>query len=150
MRAALLGIVSVCVALGACDPDVPVELQPDGVLRASLGLTDRDVVHMIQLRGRGVAEVAEPGELQAEPGSWVSFQGGDARGHVVRFDTLALTPAALAWVRETDQVESPPLLTPASRWVVSFEGAPEGAYPFAVEGSGELGSGRIELRTESR
>jgi hypothetical protein len=150
VRIAPLVIALLGVTLGACEPEVPVELRPDGVLRASLGLTDRDVVHIIQVRGRGVAEIAEPDDLRIQPGAWVSFQGGDTRGHVVRFDTLALAPAALDWVRQTDQVESPPLLTPASRWVVSFAGAPEGVYPFAVEGSGELGFGRIELRTESR
>jgi hypothetical protein len=150
VRAAPLVAALLGVTLGACEPEVPMELRPDGVLRASLGLTDRDAVHIIQVRGRGVAEVAEPEHLQIGPGAWVSFQGGDTRGHVVRFDTLALGPAALDWLRQTDQVESPPLLTPASRWVVSFEGAPEGVYPFAVEGSGELGFGRIELQTESR
>ncbi len=138
------------VALVACEPEVPVELRPDGVLRASLGLTDRDAVHIIQLRGRGVAEISEPSELAIEAGAWVSFQGGDTRGHVVRFDTLALSATALDWVKQTDQIESPPLLTPASRWVVSFAGAPVGVYPFAVEGSGELGFGRIEIRGEGR
>ena len=145
-----LVVALICVTFAACEPEVPVELRPDGVLRASLGLTDRDVVHTVQVRARGVAEIAEPSELPIEEGSWVSFQGGDTRGHVVRFDTLALGAAALAWVRQTDQVESPPLLTPASRWVVSFEGAPVGIYPFAVEGSGELGFGRIEIRGEGR
>lgn len=150
VKKALLVIALFGAGLAACEPEVPVELRPDGVLRASLGLTDRDVVHIIQLRGRGVAEIAEPSELPIEEGAWVSFQGGDTRGHVVRFDTLALAPAVLDWVRQTDQIESPPLLTPASRWVVSFAGAPVGAYPFVVEGSGELGSGRIEIRGESR
>jgi len=150
VRAAPLVVALLGVTLGACEPEVPVELRPDGVLRASLGLTDRDVVHIIQVRGRGVAEVAEPDLLAIGPGAWVSFQGGDTRGHVVRFDTLALDPPARDWLRQTDQVESPPLLTPASRWVVSFEGAPGGAYPFAVEGSGELGFGRIELQMENR
>lgn len=148
LRACVAGL-AILVA-GACEPDVPIELRPDGVLRASLGLTDRDAVHIVQLRGRGVAEVAEPDELRIGPGAWVSFQGGDTRGHVVRFDTAALSPAARQWVRETDQIESPPLLTPASRWVISFDGAPEGIYPFAVEGSGAPGFGRIELRGEGR
>ncbi len=145
-----LAIGLICIAFAACEPEVPVELRPDGVLRASLGLTDRDVVHTVQVRARGVAEIAEPSELPIEEGAWVSFQGGDTRGHVVRFDTLALSAAALSWVGQTDQAESPPLLTPASRWVVSFEGAPVGMYPFAVEGSGELGFGRIEVRGEGR
>jgi hypothetical protein len=133
-------------ALGACQgADAPPELRPDSLLRVSLGLTDRDVVHFVQVRGRGASEVSEPERLAIQPGEWVSFQGGDARGHVVRFDTLAIVGAARVWLRETDQVESPPLLTPVARWVVSFRDAPVGTYPFVVEGGGVTGTGRIEL-----
>ena len=139
-------VVAALLALG-CEADVPLELRPDSILRTSLGLSDRDAVHRVRVAAVGTAEVAEPARVSAEPGAWVSFQGGDARGHVVRFDTLALAPAAVAWLRDTDQVESPPLLTTDARWVVSFQDAPEGDYPFVVEGSGRTGRGRIEIRS---
>ncbi len=127
---------------------MPAELRPDDVLRESLGLTDRDAVHVVFVRVRGVSEVAEPEIVETRRDAWVSFQGADTRGHVVRFDTLEMRADALEWLRESDQLVSPPLLTPASRWVVSFEGAPDASYPFAIEGSGELGYGLIEHTTE--
>lgn len=139
--------MAMALALVACRSEAPPELQPDPALRAALGLDEHDAVHVVQVRARGVDEIAEPSRVTLEAGAWVSFRGGDARGHVVRFDTLALGPAARAWIRERDQIESPPLLTPASRWVVSFEEAPAGEYPFVVEGGGVTGGGQIEVRT---
>lgn len=150
MRRRLASLLALTVALVACERDAPLELQPDQALRDLLGLDSRDWVHPVQLRGRGNDEVAEPARTVVEKGHWVDFRGGDARGHVVRFDTLALSAEARAWMRDTDQVESPPLLTPASRWVVSFEEAPAGIYPFVVEGSGALGAGHIEVSTGER
>lgn len=141
------GLAAAATALSACRSEAPPELQPDPALRAALGLDEHDVVHVVQVRGRGVDEVAEPDRITVAPGEWVSFRGGDARGHVVRFDTLALGVDARAWLRDRDQLESPPLLTPLSRWVVSFQEAPPGGYPFVVEGGGATGGGRIDVRT---
>lgn len=128
--------------------EVPVELRPDELLREQLGLTDRDAVHVVRVRVEGVSEVAQPDRVEIAPDAWVSFQGADTRGHVVRFDTASMEATAVEWLRQSDQLESPPLLTPASRWVVSFAGAPEALYPFAVEGSGELGLGSVQVQTE--
>lgn len=150
MRRRLSALLALSGVLAACERDAPLELQPDQALRDLLGLDSRDWVHPVQLRGRGSDEVAEPARTVVESGHWVDFRGGDARGHVVRFDTLALSAEARRWIRDTDQVESPPLLTPASRWVVSFEEAPAGSYPFAVEGSGAPGAGLIEVSTGER
>ena len=138
------------VALGACQADVPLELQPDSILRVSLGLSERDVVHRVSVLARGTAEVAVPAQTTLGVGAWVQFQGGDERGHVVRFDTLTLADSARTWLRETEQVQSPPLLTSSSRWVVSFEGAPTGLYPFVVIGTGETGEGWIDVAVEGR
>ncbi len=145
--------VVACAVLvgGGCGRDeVPLELQPDSLLMTSLGLTARDVVHRVQVRSRGAAEVAEPERTRVGRDDWVSFQGGDARGHTVRFDSARMDAPARAWLRDTDQVESPPLFTPASRWVVSFRNAPAGAYPYLVEGGGTPGSGWIELQPGDR
>jgi plastocyanin len=142
--------IATLLAVAACGADVPPELQPDSILRVSLGLSDRDVVHRVRVLARGTAEVAVPAQLSVRPGSWVQFQGGDARGHVVRFDTLTLSDTARVWLRATDQLASPPLLTSASRWVVSFEDAPPGMYPFEVVGSGETGQGWVDVVVEER
>ncbi|NNK61832.1 MAG: hypothetical protein HKO98_01380 [Gemmatimonadetes bacterium] len=148
MRAVLA--IAAIVAAAACGTDVPPELQPDSILRVSLGLSDRDVVHRVRVLARGTAEVAVPAQLSVSPGAWVQFQGGDARGHVVRFDTLTLADTARAWLRATRQTASPPLLTSASRWVVSFEDAPVGLYPFEVVGTGETGEGWVDVVAEGR
>lgn len=150
VRSRFIAALALAGVLAGCDRDAPLELQPDLVLRELLGLDSRDAVHVVQLRGRGSAEVAEPARMTIEQGHWIDFRGGDARGHVVRFDTLALGAEARRWIREADQVESPPLLTPASRWVVSFEEAPAGSYPFEVEGGGTTGTGQIEVAKGER
>lgn len=151
-RAGVSGVLllALVATVGGCERDAPLELQPDPALRELLGLDSRDAVHVVQLRGRGNDEVAEPVRTVIAPGDWVDFRGGDARGHVVRFDTLALAPEARTWIREAEQVESPPLVSPASRWVLSFEEAPDGVYPFEVEGSGAPGAGQIEVSTGGR
>lgn len=150
MRSRLLTLVIVALAPAGCGRDAPPEFQPDAALREALGLDSRDWVHSIDLRVRGSAEVATPARIRIQPGHWVDFRGGDARGHVVHFDTTTLADEARRWLRTTDQVEGPPLLSPASRWVVSFDEAPAGVYPFTVEGSGQTGTGVIQVTEGGR
>lgn len=108
---------------------------PDSLLRTELGLSDGDRVHSIEVTG-GAREVLEPPEVHVPPGAWVQFVTTDWRVHAVRFVTDSLGPEGLAFLERTGQMGSPPLVDRDARFVVSFDEAPEGRYPFVAEGSG--------------
>ena len=48
-----------------------------------------------------------------------------------------------ATLERADQLASPPLIYRDSRYVLAFEGAPAGKYPYAIEGNGRPGRGVI-------
>lgn len=135
----------VLLLLGGCRPEVPPELRPDEVLRAELGLTDDDEVHRVHLMGEDV-EVVTPVETSVPPRAWVEFVTTDWRVHEVRFEADSLSPEAHRFLAESDQLESPPLVDRGARFVVSFHDAPEGRYPFLVEGNRAPGRGVVVVR----
>lgn len=128
--------------LCACDPGVPPEHRPDEVLRSELQLGDEDEVHRITLRA-DERERPEPSEVVVPPGAWVEFVTDDWRVHEVHFDTHGLAAEAVAFLEASDQIASPPLVDRGARFVVSFEGAPPGRYPFRIEGNGEPAYGAV-------
>lgn len=142
-------VVALVAIAGACAEEVPVELRPDGVLRDSLGLTDDDAVHVVLVDGAGGRDVATPARVRVRPGERVSFTTVDGRLHHVRFDTAAMAPETARWIVDGERVLGPPLVSRDSRWVVDFSAAPEGIYPFRLEGNGAPGGGVIEV-TERR
>jgi hypothetical protein len=121
---------------------VPPELQPDDVLRSELGLTESDEVHRITLMGSH-REEADPPEVTVPPTAWVEFVSSDWRVHEVRSEADSLSSEALRFLLSTGQMESPPLVHRDARFVVSFREAPEGRYPFRVEGNGAPGRGVV-------
>ena len=125
----------------ACSQPDP-ELVPDDVLRRELGLTEEDRVYTVTISG-GKIEVADPVIDSVPAGSYVQFVTADWFVHEILFDADNLGSEARAFLEHTDQMASPPLLQQNSRYVVSFEGAPPGRYPYAVEGNGRPGRGLI-------
>lgn len=108
---------------------------PDSVLRTELGLTDADEVHRVAIAG-GERERLDPDEVVVPPGAWVEFVSTDWRVHQLRFERDSLDAARLAFLVDSDQADSPPLVDRDARFVVSFADAPEGRYPYVVEGNG--------------
>jgi len=139
----LAGIMLAVVACGA-DP----ELQPDEVLRVELGMTDRDEIHRVLVTG-GEIERSEPAEATVPPGAFVEFVTGDWLIHEVIFELDSLGTAARAFLERTDQTSSPPLIQRDSRFVVSFEDAPEGRYPYRLEGNGRPSRGAVVVSDDS-
>lgn len=128
------GVISAC--------DAPRELQPDALLRDSLGLGDRDRVHTVTVRVHEGREVAEPRSLSIRAGAWLAFRTDDGFLHTVRFELDSLTPAQRSWMTSAGP-ESPPLVARNARWVISFADAPPGRYPYTLEGNLDAGRGAV-------
>jgi plastocyanin len=136
----------VLVVSAGCRHDAPPPgNRPDTLLRTELGLTDRDEVHRVTLTG-GRAEALDPAETTLPPGAWVEFVTADGRIHEVIFEADSLGAEALAFMQRTDQMSSPPLVNQGQRFVVSFREAPEGRYPFRVEGNGGPARGVVVVK----
>lgn len=125
--------LGICVALGLASCKPPPGLQPP----AELELEDRTIllergveVHEIRLRSPSTGDPVQPDSVPAKPGDVVRFVAADARTHAVAFDDAALRPDQREFLESTNQMRSPPLLATGSAWIVSFEDAPAGAYPF--------------------
>lgn len=141
-------IAAFALVHGACrEEGPPPAFPPDSVLRTELGLTDADEVHRVSVTG-GERETVDPREVRVPPGAWVEFVTTDWRVHQVRFESDSLDAARLAFLVESDQVDSPPLLDRDARFVVSFAGAPEGRYPYVVEGNGAATHGVVVVLTK--
>lgn len=140
--AARLAAAALIVLVSACRvPDS--EPGPDDVLRRQLGLGDGDRVRTVRISG-GPAERAEPALLDSVTvGTWVQFVTDDWFVHEVAFERDSLGTDARAFLERTDQLASPPLLHQDARFVVSFADAPEGRYPYLLEGNGSPGRGVI-------
>jgi plastocyanin len=126
------------------------ELQPDQVLRDSLGLGDEDRVHRVRLGSADNREIVQPPQLTVRPGDYVEFVTQDRRVHALEFTLEELPPAAAEFMRRTGQQGSPPLVQADARFVVSFAQAPPGTYPYVVIGNGEEGRGAIVVSEEER
>ncbi len=131
-------------AIVSCEPPDPA-LQPDETLRAELGLTGGDRVHRVALTG-GASERADPAALSIDPGAHVEFVTMDWLVHEVIFEADSVGAAGWRFLFGTDQTASPPLIDLGSRYVLSFEEAPPGRYPYLLEGNGAPGRGVIVVR----
>lgn len=141
MRFLVRATVAGCLVSAACSP--VNEHPPDELLRDSLGLGDGDVVRRVHLRAVEDQEVASPVQLRVEPGSHVEFVSTDRRVRWIRFELDSLDTAAADFLRAGSQQESAPLVNRESRFVVTFRDAPEGRYPYVVQGNGLPGRGAI-------
>lgn len=75
----------------------------------------------------------------------MQFAPVDRRVHAIVFRGDSLSAPAGEFLERTGQAASPPLMDPASRFVVSFEDAPPGAYPFTSQGHGDPVAGMIRV-----
>jgi plastocyanin len=148
-RAPALGLVLLLVPGVGCKR-TDASLQPDAVLRDSLGLGEDDRVHRIRLSSPGNRETVEPASVEVRPGDWVEFSTADRRVHAVSFVLDSLPAAAAEFLRSSSQESSPPLVEPEARFLVSFEGAPVGRYLFVVAGNGAEARGSIVVAEPSR
>jgi len=123
----------------------PPETDSNAELREALGLDRDEELHRIVLGGQGRMEHLVPTRLEIPQGAIVEIVTVDRRIHTVTFLSDSLSPEAAAFLRETNQMQSPPLLERGSRFVISFRKAPPGRYPFVSEGHGGTASGIIVI-----
>jgi plastocyanin len=138
-----VGLVAGLLATGCSDPDP--ELVPDDRLRAELGLTGDDRVHTITVEA-GTAEEATPDSLEVLVGDLVQFVSGDWMVHEVRFETDALRAPTRTFLEGSGQLASPPLLQRDARFVLTFDEAPPGRYPYRLTGNRAEGAGVIVVK----
>lgn len=141
LRAAPLVAGAACLLTVGCGQPDP-SLQADETLRTELGLTARDQIHRVTLTG-GEVERADPAAVSIEAGAHVEFVTADWLIHEVVFEPDSVGASGWAFLARTDQTASPPLIDRDSRYVLSFEEAPPGRYPYRLEGNGAPGRGVI-------
>lgn len=117
------------------------EADADATVR--LGLEGASSVHTISLAGWGSVERPVPDTVRVGEGAAVIFQVADFRVHTVRFLAGEMTPAQTEFLRERARLVGPPLTERGSRYVVRFDDAPLGTYPFSIEGLGEAARGAV-------
>ena len=147
--ALFLGLIAVLLpVLVSCsggeeppDPRVLVLGADTIVLPDSIGL----VVFEVGRRQDGATRF-EPEAAQASPGDVVRFASLDNGAHAIAFDAVSLAPDARAYLEQSGQLRSPPLLARDAAWVVNLEGAPPGRYPFTCATHGERGTLTVTAR----
>lgn len=139
------GMATCLLALAACQP-AESDLPPDRRLQSQLGLDPRDRVHEVMVSASATG-VPEPRETVVLAGDYLQFVMADSWVHELVFESDSLSAEALAFMTDLDQMASPPMVSRGSRFVVSFVGAPEGRYPFRVEGGHAPAHGAIVVAT---
>jgi hypothetical protein len=137
----LLAGTLVLLGLHGCLREAPPPTDPE--LAEALGLPLGTPIHRVTLSSRGEGARVLPTAVRVQPGALVQFVAADRRVYAVRFRLDALAPEALEFIRTTGQEGSPPLGREGARFVVSLLGAPDGRYPFQVEGYGPTVEGEI-------
>ena len=117
----------------------------DPELREALGISDDVTIHRVDLEGEGSSRFIRPDTVVIAPGDLVQFVARDHRPHLVRFPQAGLPGQLLEFLRRTAQDSPPPLVERGARLVLTFDGAPEGRYPFLVEGDGGSAGGEIRV-----
>lgn len=107
------------------------------------GLQEGDRVHVLSLRFGAAAEVVEPDSILVEAGDWVDFEMGDGSPRLVAFALDSMSSESRRFLETAGARSSPPLVAAGSHWVVSFQEAPPGRYPFLVQGAGAAARGVI-------
>lgn len=145
MGAGLLAFVVMGGGLLGCDGAAQDEGDPLASEAAALELPSGAELHRVTLGGRGSEEHAVPTRIVIEPGDAVEFRTVDHRVHTIKFPTDALSAEGRTFLEDSGKLSSPPLVSRGSRFVVRFEGAPPGVYPFESSGHGGTALGVVEV-----
>lgn len=105
------------------------------------------IIHRFDLVVRDGQIVVLPTLREVNAGEWVQFVSSDTHVYSVHFlEASFQDPAAWSFLESGHQTASPPLVEPGSRFILTFEGAPSGVYPFQVDGQGRSAEGSLRVR----
>jgi hypothetical protein len=133
-------------ALGgvACGTEFSPPSDPE--LAEALGLPPRTPIYRFDLADRQGSVGLFPAEWDIAEGGVVQFVTRDPRVYSIHFERTGMSAAAWQFLEALGQESSPPLTREGARFVLSFEDAPPGPYPFRVEGQSEPVRGEIRVR----
>ena len=133
---------------GGRSPDAKAsELGPRVLELDSVRVDLPDSVRQLVVRlDRTTAADFELPHAELRTGDIVRFEAADAGGHAIAFDGVELAPEARAWLESTGQMRSPPLVNAGVAWVITFENAPPGEYPFVCVTHGARGALTVGAR----
>ena len=100
----------------------------------------------IEVRAPGGRGSFAPSEVEVSVGDVVRFATADGQPHAIVFEPDSAARAQTAFLQQSNQLRSPPLLGPGARWIVSLESAPTGTLPFRCLNHGERGILMIDAR----
>jgi plastocyanin len=133
------------LVLASCHP--PPEAPRDPEVAAFLGVPETTPIYRFDVVVRDGRSALFPRTHEVKAGAWVQFISVGQRVHSVHFLKEAFEdPEGWRFLESTYQTASPPLTEDGARFVMSFEGAPSGAYPFRIEGQGLPVDGVIRVR----
>ncbi|TVP43926.1 MAG: hypothetical protein EA350_12680 [Gemmatimonadales bacterium] len=144
------GTVGGCMAglallvLSACSTEFPPPSDPE--LAEALGLPPRTPIYRFDLADRQGTVGLFPAQWEIADGGVVQFVTRDPRVYSVHFERGAMSADAWQFLEASGQESSPPLTSEGARFVLSFEDAPPGVYPFRVEGQSQTARGEIRVR----
>jgi len=81
----------------------------------------------------------EPADIDIAVGDMVRFRVGGRGPHALVFEPDSSAAAIREFLDRTGQMRSAPLIEPGVAWILTFEGAPPGEYPFRCLTHGERG-----------
>jgi plastocyanin len=87
-------------------------------------------VHLVRLVARPDGHAFDPDRVQLRAGDVLRFVATSHQAESIAFDTLALDPAVLDFLRERGAARGPLLTRPGQVYEVDFRDAPPGEYPF--------------------
>jgi len=140
------GWVVLLAALWGCGATFDDPRDPE--VAAFLELPASTTIHRFDLMDRDGRIGLFPRVLEIASGHWVQFVVADTRVYSVHFDRGRFEdPANWEFLVSLHQTASPPMVETGSRYIVSFDGAPPGVYPFRIDGQGAPVAGEIRVRS---
>lgn len=146
-----VGAVALLALLAGCDRGgeerVADDLGPRVLQLDSASVDLPDSIRQLVVRlDRSTAADLAPASAALRTGDIVRFEAGDAGGHAIAFDGAQLPGEARTWLETTGQLRSPPLVNAGNAWVITFDGAPPGEYPYLCVTHGARGSLTVSAR----
>ncbi|MEO5511907.1 MAG: plastocyanin/azurin family copper-binding protein [Longimicrobiales bacterium] len=88
----------------------------------------------------------DPAQSNVRTGDLLRFMAQDAGAHAVAFDGDGMSAEARSFLEQSGQMRSPPFMAKGSTWVVSFDKAPPGTYPYRCPTHGVRGTITVTQR----